>query len=75
MRRLEREQNHQKAYVDRHQQKQEDQFGISKAILVFQTKSGKMPGKLKLRWSGPFWILNVQDDTYQLENLQGDIDP
>jgi hypothetical protein len=75
MHRLEREQNRRKAFVDRHRQKREDQFGIGKAVLVFQTKSGKMPGKLKLRWSGPFWIVNARDGTYQLGNLQGEMEP
>ena len=52
---LEQKQRQTKAFVDRHRRQKENQFAIGKLVLVFQTKMGYMPGKLRFRWMGPFW--------------------
>ena len=31
-----------------------------------------MPGKLRLSWFGPYWIINGKDDTYSLRTLNGE---
>ena len=49
---LELDQQRQKAFVDRHRGCNEEDFGEGKAVLVFQTCMGKMPGKLEFRWTG-----------------------
>ena len=46
---LERKQRQTKAFVDRHRRHTENQFAIGKPMLVFQTKMGSMPGKLRFR--------------------------
>ena len=46
---LELEQQRRKAFVDWHRGCNEEEFGEGKAILVFQTRMGKMPGKLRFR--------------------------
>ena len=43
-----------KAFVDPHRGRNEEEFGEGKAVLVFQTRMGKMPGKLRFRWTGPY---------------------
>ena len=72
---LEHKQRQTKAFVNRHQRKSEMQFGIGKPVLVFQTKMGAMPGKLRYRWRGPVWIVNSKNGTYQLRTLSGEILP
>ena len=57
---LELDQQRRKAFVDRHRGRNEEMFGEGKAVLVFQTRMGKMPGKLRFRWTGPYWIVVVQ---------------
>ena len=42
-------------------------------MLVFQTKMDLMPGKLQFRWTGPFWIINNKNGTYQVRMLTGEI--
>ena len=64
-----------KAFVDRHCRHAEKQFAIRKPVLVFQTKMGSMLGKLRFRWTGPFWIVNNRNGTYQVGTLSGDILP
>ena len=32
-----------------------------------------MLGKLRFRWTGPFWIIDEFNDTFQLGTLVGDI--
>ena len=44
----------------------------SKTMLVFQTRSGLMAGKFRLRWVGPYWIINGKDSTYNLGTLNGE---
>ena len=72
---LEHKQRQTKAFVNRHRRKTESQFGIGKPVLVFQTKMGAMPGKLRYRWTGPVWIVNSKNGTYQLGTLSGEILP
>jgi hypothetical protein len=59
------------AFVDRHRKRNEERFGIGKAVLLFQSRSGLMPGKLRLRWTGPYWIVKSENGTYQLGTLSG----
>jgi hypothetical protein len=54
MKAMEHEQRLRKAFVDRHRQRNEERFGIGKAVLLFQSRTGLMPGKLRLRWTGPY---------------------
>ena len=66
---LEQEQQCRKAFVDRHRGWNEKMFGIGKAILVFQTRMGKMPGKLRFRWTRPYWIIAAEKRTFTLGTL------
>ena len=50
-------------------------FEVGKVVLVFQTKMGPMPGKLRFRWTGPFWIVNTYNGTYEVGTLAGEILP
>jgi hypothetical protein len=34
-----------------------------------------MPGKLRLRWTRPYWIVNEETGTYQLGTLSGEVPP
>ena len=43
------------AWLDKHKKKK--QFELGDKVLVYNSKLGKMPGKLKLRYSGPFLVL------------------
>ena len=62
-----------KAFVDRHRGRNEFFFGIGKVVLLFQTRMGKMLGKLHLRWIGSDWIVATENDTFTLETLAGEI--
>ena len=42
-------------------------------MLVFQTRMGKMPGKLQFRWTRPFWIMREFKGSYQLGTLAGEV--
>ena len=53
---MELEQHRRKAFVDQHRKGNEKEFGIGKPVLVFQTRVGSMPGKLRFRWMGSYWI-------------------
>ena len=70
---LELEQRRRKAFVDRHRRGNEKEFEIGKPVLVFQTRMGNMPGKLRFRWTGPFWITKEYNGSYQLGMLAGAI--
>ena len=72
---LEHKQRQTKAFVNRHRRKTETQFGIGKPVLVFQTKMGVMPSKLRYRWTRLVWIVNSKNGTYQLGTLAGEILP
>ena len=48
-------------------------FEIGKPVLVFQTRMGKMPGKLRFRWTGPYWITREYNGSYQLGTLAGEV--
>ena len=43
-----------------------------KAVLVFQTHMGQMPGKLRFRWTGPYWIIGAENGTFELGTLTGE---
>ena len=58
--------------MDRHRRFNEEKFQEGKPVLVFQTRSGLMPGKLRLRWVGPYWIVGGKDGTYVLGTLSGE---
>ena len=70
---LEQKQRRTKAFVDRHRNNKKNLFDIGKPVWVFQTKMGSMPGKLHFRWTGPFWIVNEYNETYQVDILAGEI--
>jgi hypothetical protein len=48
---LEHEQRLQKAFLDRHRKRNEERFGIGRAVLLFQSWSCLISGKLRLRWT------------------------
>ena len=72
---LELDQQRRKAFVDRHRRRNEERFGEGKAVLVFQTRMGKMPGKLRFRWSRPYWIVAAEKGTFMMGTLAGEILP
>ena len=39
----------------------------------YQTRMGNMPGKLRFRWTGSFWITKEYNGSYQLGTLAGEI--
>ena len=53
---LELEQRRRKAFLGQHRRGNEKEFKIGKPVLVFQNWVGNMSGKLRFRWTGPFWI-------------------
>ena len=73
MAQLEQRQRQRKAFVDRHRKGLEKELSIGKPVLLFQTRLGSMPGKLRFRWTGPFWIIDEFNGTFQLGTLAGDI--
>ena len=70
---LELEQRRRKAFVDRHRRDNEKEFEVGKPVLLFQTRMGNMPGKLRFRWTGPFWITKEYNGSYQLGTLSGEV--
>jgi hypothetical protein len=70
---LEHEKRLRKVFVDRHRKQNEEQFGIGKSVLLFQSRSGLMPGKLRLRQTRPYWIVTEKSDTYQLDTLSREV--
>ena len=69
---LEQKQRQTKAFEDRHHKQIEKQFAIGKPVLVFQTKMGLMPGKLRFRWTRPYWIIDIKNGMYQVGTLAGE---
>ena len=61
--------------MDRHHGRNEEEFGEGKAVLVFQTRMGKMHGKLRFRWTGPYWIVAAEKGTFTLGTLAGEVLP
>ena len=61
------------AFLDRHRRDNEKEFGIGKPVLVFQTQMGSMPGKLRFRWTGPFWVTREFNGSYQLGILVAEL--
>jgi hypothetical protein len=59
--------------MDRHRHAREKDFTVGKAVLVFQTCMGHMPGKLRFRRTGPYWIVGVEQGTFQLGMLAGEV--
>ena len=59
--------------MDRHRRGNEKEFEVGKPVLLFQTRMGNMPGKLRFRWTGPFWITKEYNGSYQLGTLSGDV--
>ena len=49
---VEQEQRWCKAFVDQHRIAREKDFVVGKAVMVFQTRMGQMPGKLRFHWTG-----------------------
>ena len=70
---LEQEHRRHRAFVDRYRNAREKDFAVGKAVLVFQTQMGQMPGKLRFRWTGPYWIVGAENDTFQLGTLAGEV--
>ena len=66
---LEQEKRRQKAFMDWHRHACEKDFAVGKAVLVFQTRMGQMPGKLRFRWTGPYWIVGAENGMFQLGTL------
>ena len=69
---LEQNQQQTKAFVDRHRRQTTKQLAIGKPVLVFQTKIGLMPGKLRFRWAGEYWIVDNKNGRYQVGTLAGE---
>ena len=70
---LELEQRRRKSFIDKHRRGNEKEFGIGKLVLVFQTRMGNMPGKLRFRWISPFWVTKEFVGSYQLGTLAGEL--
>ena len=70
---LEQCQRLRKAFVDRHRKGTEEALTIDKPVVIFQTRLGAIPGKLRFQWTGPFKIIDEFNDTFQLGTLTGDI--
>ena len=73
MAQLEQRQRQRKAFVDRHRKGREKDFMAGRPVLVFQTRMGQMPGKLRFRWTGPYWIVDAENGTFTLGTLAGEI--
>ena len=72
---LEQEQRQRKAFVDRHRKTREKDFSVGKAVLVFRTRMGQMPRKLRFKWTRPYWIVDNNNGTYQHDTLAGELFP
>ena len=49
-------------------------FEQKTAVLLFNTRMGPHPRKLKLRWGGPYWVVErYGDGTFQLGTVQGEL--
>ena len=71
MSQLEHGQRRRKAFIDRHCRVPTKHFEIGQLVLVFQSKMGTMPRKLRFRWTGPFWIIDTWQGTFQLGTWVG----
>ena len=72
---VELDQQQRNAFVDRHRRRNKENFGKGRAVLVFQTRMGKMPGKLRFRWTRPYWIVAAEKGTFTLGTLAWEILP
>ena len=72
---VELDQQQRNAFVDRHRRRNKENFGKGRAVLVFQTRMGKMLGKLRFRWTGPYWIVAAEKRTFTFGTLAGEILP
>ena len=72
---LEQKQRQTMAFVERHRKQKEKMFAIGKLVPVFLTKMGSIPRKLRFRRTGPFWIVDSKNGTYQVGTLLGEIMP
>ena len=71
---LEQEQRLRKTLnVDRHRNTREKDFMVGRPVLVFQTRMGQMPGKLRFHWTCPYWIEGAENGTFSLGTLARDI--
>ena len=73
LKQLEQGQRKRKTFVDRHRRETEKSFEIGTPVLVFQTRLGTMLGKLRFRWTGPFWIVDDFNGTFQLGSLAEEV--
>ena len=70
---LELEQGRRKEFVDWQHDTNEKWFNVGKVVLMFQTRVGQMRGKLRFRWIGPYWIISVENGTFELGTLAGEV--
>ena len=69
MAQLKQRQRQRKGFVDRHRKGLDKELTIGNLVLVFQTRLGAMPSKLRFRWTVPFWIIDEFNGTFQLDTL------
>ena len=48
-------------------------FEMGKSVLVFQNRMGQMLGKLRFHWMGLYWIVGVENGTFELGALIGEV--
>ena len=72
MAQLEQRQRQRKSFVDCYRKGLEKELTIGKPVHVFQARLGAMPGKLRFRWTGPFWIIDEFNGMFQLGTLAGE---
>ncbi|XP_024515315.1 uncharacterized protein LOC112340704 [Selaginella moellendorffii] len=54
----------------------ERKFAIGDLVLLYDSKFWKWPGKLKIRWLGPYVVVNVNDNgSVQMADLSGNLLP
>ncbi|XP_024531122.1 uncharacterized protein LOC112346410 [Selaginella moellendorffii] len=54
----------------------ERKFAIGDLVLLYDSKFWKRPGKLKIRWLGPYVVVNVNDNgSVQVADLSGNLLP
>ena len=70
---LEQEQRRCKAFVGWHRNAREKDFALRKAVLVFQTRMGQMPGKLRFCCTWPYWIIGAENHMFQLGILASEV--
>jgi hypothetical protein len=72
---MEHEQRLRKAFVDRHRKRNEEWFGIGKAVLFFQSRSGLNAGEVTVTVDRLYRIVKSDNGTYQLGTLSGEVLP